>query len=327
MDRRRCCAGMATLGLLAAWPWPAVRAAGRVVVHVQDNFGLRALPLRLAERLGYCAQEGVVLRWTPEPTEEGTAQEGGSAAVYLLSLDRLARRVLAGADLRVAAALVRAPQFAIGVSAQTGELSADFWREARVGVPLGQEVAAQLAARVLAQGWSSAPVHWWPLETPDAAVQALQRGTVQALVWGDPLLTRLERAGALRLLADLRHPQQAQRWLGGPLLCAVLAAEAAQFDAHGEVLRRLVAALQRALAWLHAASSVDLAVHADVAGLAQDRATFLGVVERLRPTYSVEAAVPLGALRHSLRLLASLPGGLAYQTLDPLRLLPSRGWT
>lgn len=329
MDRRRCCRHLGGLGLLAgAWPWKRLHAAQRrVVVRVQTDLAWRGLPLRLAERLGHCAQEGLSLQWVPDLPEEADADDAVGPLVHVLSFDRLVRRVLSGADLRWCATLVRTPQLAIAVSTQAGALRPESWREARIGVPQGQDVIARLAGWILTQGWGAAPAQWWPLQGAAAAEQALSRGTVQLLVWGDPLLTRLERDGSLRLLVDLRHPQQAQRWLGAPLLCAGVAAPAAQFEAHGQTLRQLVRALQRTLQWLHGASALDLAAHADLAAMEHDRALFLRVLERLRASYATEAAVEPAAVQQALRLLASLPGGVVYQAADAARLLPPRGWS
>ncbi|MDW8336205.1 MAG: hypothetical protein RMK34_04450 [Tepidimonas sp.] len=330
MDRRRC------LGIGAAWvaaaAWPGVQAsagAQRWVVRMQGDLGLRALPLQLAERLGYCAQERLELLWLPDGDEDSWAEDPALPQVHVLSFDRLVRRMLAGTELRIVMALVRTPQLGLGVATAVRPVQAPSWNQVRIGVPYGQEAAARLAAWVLAQGWGvrPAPSQWWPLEGAAAAEAALRRGTVQALAWGDPLLTRLELDGALHLLADLRHPHQAQRLLGAPLLCTCVAAAPTLFEQHGDGLRRLALAVQRALRWLSTASALDLAAHADLAGLAHERATFLRVLERLRASYSVEVAVERAAVQQSLRLLAALPGGTLYQAVDGQRLLPPRNWT
>ncbi|TSE21628.1 hypothetical protein Talka_00304 [Tepidimonas alkaliphilus] len=317
MDRRRCCASLVAL-LAAQSARPA--ALDRVAVQCEAVTPWAALPLRLAQRLGFTAQERVELRWVTSADAEGS-ESSAVPGLRVGPFDRLVRWVLAGGDARIVAGWVRSPQFAVGLAPATPDSQP--WR---LGVPHDRQLWASLAGMVLQRGWSRKAVLWQPLADAAEAEAALASGSVQGLAWGDPLLTRLERAGRLHVLADLRHPLQGQRWLGGPLLCTVLAAPSALWDAQAALLQRVARALRRALAWLQEASAMDLAPHADLAGLAHDRVTFLQVLERLRPSYSLTGSVDAQAVHQSLRLLASLPGGVVDQGFDPQRLLPPRGW-
>jgi NitT/TauT family transport system substrate-binding protein len=316
MDRRR------WMRWAAAAAWMGVAGAGHaaddtVQLRVQAGLGLRALPLWLAQRLGYLAQHGVHVRWGTELDDF----EPAGPTVHVLALQTLAQRALQGQPVRAWMVLVRSPQLGLGTAAPSAQVDASYWRSARIGVPTGTELAAPLAAQVLMQRWGVLPStrQWVVLRGPAQAQAALLEGQVQALCWGEPLLTQLELAGALHVQADLRHPQQSQRWLGGPLVCTCLCCMAD--DVGHPVLGRFALAVQRALRWLSSASAIDLAEHAEVAGMAHERALFLQMMDRLRATYSVEGALDVTTMRQSMRLLAALPGGVAYQGLDAARLV------
>ncbi|TSE24696.1 ABC transporter substrate-binding protein [Tepidimonas aquatica] len=316
MDRRRWMRWAAA----AAWMGVAVdghAAQDTVLLRVQAGLGLRALPLWLAQRLGYLTQHGVHVRWGVELDD----LDPPGATVQVLALQTLAQRALQGQPLRAWMALVRSPQLGLGAAAPSAQVDASYWRNARIGVPAGTELAAPLAAQVVAQRWGVLPStrQWVVLRGPAQAQVALLEGQVQALCWGEPLLTQLELAGALHVQVDLRHPQQSQRWLGGPLVCTCLCCS--MEDIGHPAVGRVAGAVQRALRWLSTASAIDLADHADVAGMAHERALFLQMMERLRGTYSVDGALDVATMQQSLRMLAALPGGVRYQGLDVARLV------
>ena len=91
--------GFAAALAAAAGPRQAAAAAPNLVLRLQDDLGLRALPLLLAERLGHFAQERLEPRWLPQADD--FAENDSILTVYALSFDRLVRRVLGGADLRL----------------------------------------------------------------------------------------------------------------------------------------------------------------------------------------------------------------------------------
>lgn len=330
MDRRRCL----RVGVMAAMTAAAtlrVRAAPLrpVTVQWQTDAPLKILPVRLADRLGYFAAEGVPVAFEPWSERPLEALPGArpAARVYAGGFEVVLRQHLQGQPELAFLTVARTPQLGFGLRhplrAET-DLPLQL-QDARIGVPQANRLAQRIAWLVLqTHGAQPRPAQFVALPDVRQAQAAFLVGDVDAVCVGDPLLTRLQRLGVIRVVTDTRHLSESLRLLGGPVVCACLSASAAQVESHAAELQAVARAVQRALRWLQTAGPVDLAQHADLAGFAGDPGTFLSVIMHTRESFAVDGALDERSVHNALRVLRVLPQGRVYDGLDSGRLYTTR---
>lgn len=330
MDRRRCLrmGAMAAVVAAAAVRVPAATLRP-VTIQWQTDAPLKVLPVRLAERLGYFAAEGVPVAFEPWSERPPQALPGARSPVRVTAggFDSVLRQHLQGQLELVFLTLARTPQLGFGLR-HSLQASAELplqLEDARIGVPQASRLAQRIAwLVVLAHGVQPRPTQFVALPTAQQAQAAFQRGEVDAVCVGDPLLTGLQRRGAIRVVTDTRHLSESLRLLGGPVLCAGLSASAAVVESHAAELQAVARAVQRALRWLQTAGPMDLAPHAGLAGFAGDPGAFLSVIMHTRESFAVDGAVDERAIHNVLRILRSLPQGHQYEGIEPVRLYTAR---
>ncbi|WP_334153846.1 ABC transporter substrate-binding protein [Tepidimonas sp.] len=223
--------------------------------------------------------------------------------------------------------LARTPQLGFGLrhSLQAGAELPLQLEDARIGVPQASRLAQRIAwLVVLAHGVQPRQTQFVALPTAQQARAAFQLREVDAVCVGDPMLTRLQRRGDIRVVTDTRHLSESLRLLGGPVLCPRLSASAAVVESHAAELQAVARAVQRALRWLQTAGPMDLAPHAGLAGFAGDPGAFLSVIMHTREAFAVDGAVDERAIHNVLRILRSLPQGHQYEGIEPVRLYTAR---
>ncbi|WP_299022786.1 hypothetical protein [uncultured Tepidimonas sp.] len=327
MDRRGCLRVLGGAVVTTTLP-PRVRAGAAAPVSVQWalHTPLAALPVRLAERLGYFAAEGVAVALAPHGSASAAALDPDAVRVHAGAFDFVLRQQLHGQPEQAFLALVRTPQLGFGwrhpAPAQGQGLAA---APVRVGVLAGDRMAPAIAALVLqGQGVAPGQVQYPTLGDVAHTQTLLASGTIDAVCVGDPMLTQLQRQGAIRLVADTRHPSDSQRLLGGPVLCACLSAPEPQVRRHGAELQSVARAVRRALRWLQTAGPSDLARHADLGGFAGDPSLFLSILMHTRGAFSPDGTLEPQAVQQVLRVLYAQPQGMDYDSLDPTRLYTTR---
>jgi len=134
-------------------------------------------------------------------------------------------------------------------------------------------------------------------------VGALESGAIAAAVMADPWATRLIEEGKAVVLADLRQPREAARWLGEPTVHAALFAGADSKLGPAE-LTPLCRALLRAIARIRTASADDLEAKLprSIVGTPEDFALRL---RGARDSFLPDGWVTTDMLAASLRLIRS----------------------
>lgn len=270
---------------------------------MQPDARFKLLPVRLAERLGYFAAEGLSVSFA--------AQDGrpGQPLVQVGGLEQLLERRSRGHREQAILAIARTPQMAFGLrpsARSVGDIGASL-QQSRIGLAAPSAVARRVAWLALqAHNVPPQSARFIPLPDTRNARAAFLGGQVDAICYDDPLITRLQRSGDIQMVADTRHLSESLRLFGGAMVCACLSAPGALLDSHAAELQALVRSVQRALRWLQTAAPMDLAAHAGLAGFAGDPSTFLSVFVHARETFSVDGAIEEGAVRNTVRILREL---------------------
>jgi NitT/TauT family transport system substrate-binding protein len=297
---------------------PAARpGAARLAIAVDSRSSFCYLPLTIAERLGYFAQEGVdvEIREFPDAAQSLHALQSGAVHVlsgpYASTIAQQAR----GQNLQSFVLQGRAPQVVVGVSLETmghyGGL-ADL-RGRRVGVMATSSASHRVASLVLAKvGLRSTDVQYVPLPNAAAAVQAFRRGELDAISYTDPTVTQLEQLGALKVVADTRSTRGTAEVFGGPLPSGCLCVPASFLTQYPKASQALADSMVHALKWLQTAGPSDLIKAVPERYFQGDRALYLAAFARVREAWTVDGMMPETGPATAARMLAQFeePGSL-----------------
>lgn len=267
----------------------------RIVLAVAHKAAFCQLPLTLAERLGFFAQErvDVQIREFPDATAALQAVLSGTAQVF--SGPFVSTLLPQARGLRSIVLQSRAPQLVLGVSSQTMGHFRQLrdLRGKRVGV-MGLGTGSHRITRLLlARAGIAAPeVHYIPLAANAAALGALRAGQVDAICYDDPTITMLEQGGDLRVVADTRTLRGCTDVFGGPMPSAMLGVLPHWVNEQPDGCQALVSALVHALKWLQTAGPSDLIQAVPEAYFQGDRALYLAAFSRAREAWSPDGLMP-----------------------------------
>lgn len=320
LSRRVWLLGAASLTLP---PWLASRAQPAAVdILVQGIDRIQSLPLVLAQRLGFFQSEGLNVSLSAVPADTRTLEAVGrlSTSVFAGSFERTLYLNATGRPHRAFVLLSRSPQKVLGISAlhmPAGQEVSDLVG-AQIGIPALGSASERVAQWVLMRaGLKVSDVQFVELPNPVQAMAALNSGTVDALCYGDPAITRLEMAGVLRVLTDTRTLRDTEKVFGGPVACACLSASTAFIDAQPQVVQGLTSAIVRSLVWLRTAGASDLMRHVPESFMHGDRSLFLGMFHRSRESLAIDGLMPDGAALNLMRALERLRLPVEWQSVQP----------
>lgn len=322
LSRRVWLQGAASLTLFPALAGHAQPGLAHVEIRVQGMERIQQLPLVLADRLGFFQAEGLNVTMIPVPAEWRTLEQVARlpAVVFAGSFERTLYLNAMGQSHQAFVILSRLPQMVLGTSAihmPAGQGVVDL-----IGAQIGVQGAGTVSERVarwvlLRAGLKTTDVQFVELPVPGQAMVALNSGMVDALCYGDPVITQLELAGVLRVLIDMRTQRDTETVFGGPVACVCLSAPSAFIDAHPQVVQALASAIVRSLVWLRTAGPSDLMRHVPETFMHGDRTLFLEMLHRSRETFALDGLMPEVAPMNVIRALDRLRLPIEWHGVQP----------
>lgn len=321
-------------GLAASCGEPAALAAPvgtvhRVQVVVQNSKQIKQLPLILAYRLGYFRGEGLDVQLQDLPVQAHSLPNVAQfpAEVFAGTFERT---VLQHAQRRPHQAFVlmsRAPQVVLGVSPNA--LPGHATLKDLVGCSIGVAASGTLSHRVarlmlLRAGLRPTDVNFVEVANADRALEAFHLGEIDALSYTDPVITRLELGGVIRVVSDTRGLRDSDHVFGGPVLCSCLSASREYVEQNGEVCQALTNGVVKALKWLHTATPSDLTTHVPESHMGGDRAVFLAAFNKSRETLATDGTIPLQGPVNVIRALDRLQLNLSLAGVVPAETYTNR---
>ena len=245
-------------------------AAGFVACHgSQQQSGLRTvrlaihqdpiafLPVRVAQTLGYYAEDGLAVETSEVVggTKAIQALIGGSVDVAAASMPDAVQLAVEGRDVRGFLLLYTRPTAALAVApSQSGSIRTISDLKGRtVGVSAPGSASHQILNFLLvSSGLSPDAVSNVSVGMSASSVAALEHGTVDAAVLlGSAIATFERRHPGTAFLVDLRTPAGAQQVFGSEVFPSLgLMAEERWLRANGDTARRLVRAVMRGMRWV-----------------------------------------------------------------------------
>lgn len=322
MQRRHVLAGLGSV-----WAWgPAGLAAPAhlrpVTVVAQALDQIKQLPLVLAQRLGFFAAEGldVNLQSVPASVRTLDALADLPAQVFAGTFERTLYLQARGRSQQAFVLVSRSPQVVLGTSTRLLPPDADLADLAgsSIGVYASGSMGHRVAQWVLLRaGLRASDVHFVEIPDPQEALEAFERGAIDAVSYTDPLITRLEQRGVIRVVSDTRSLRDCDQVFGGPVACTCLSASPSFIEREPELVQGLTNAVVRALKWLHTAGPSDLVRFTPDALMQGERAVFLSAFSRSRETLAADGTFAAQAPRNVMRALERLRLPIALEGVDP----------
>jgi NitT/TauT family transport system substrate-binding protein len=278
-------------------PRPGLQAV-RLAIH-QDPIAV--LPVRVAQTLGFCAEEGLAVE-TFEVAGGAKAMQallGGSVDVAVASMSDAVQLAVEGRDVRGFLLLYTRPIAALVVApSRSGSIRTIGDLKGRtVGVSAPGSASHQiLNFLVVSSGLSPDAVSTVSVGMAASSVAALEHGSVDAAVLLGSAITDFERRHpGTRFLVDLRVPTDTLQVFGSEVFPSLgLMAEERWLRANGDTARRLVRAVVRGMRWVREHSAEEVrAMIPESGGMRVE--SELQAIRQMQTVLSADGLMPAGS--------------------------------
>ncbi len=289
----------------------AATTSPKVSIALAAKSSLYHLPLVLAEQLGFFKNENLQIDWLEcesglqavQMATQGQADVVSGAFEHTLDLQAQ------GLNYRAFVLQSRAPQISLGLAS----------RKAMAMKSLADLKSIKLGISSLGSGTHWFAQQWMQKNQIDIesiqfielgastshVIETVKAGTIDALCHIDPIIHYLEQKNELRLLADSRSMLSSQRMFGGPMLGACLFGKAEFLQKRSDVALTLTRGVVRSLQWLKTAGPSDFIKMVPSANWMGDRAMYLGALEKVRDTYSLDGLFDVESAQTAWRARAN----------------------
>src|SRR5882724_4438836 len=255
-------------GLLALVPHTAgAQAPEKRKINVATaSLGLPYLPLIIAQQRKYFAEEGLEVEIAAFSGGSKALQSlmGGSSDVASGAYSNTLTMAAKGQRLKNFVVQVRYPALTIAVSKRVADRyksPADL-KGMKIGVSAPGSSTHMIVAHLLGKGGlKSEDVSIIGVGTSAAAVAAIEQGEIDAIINSDPVMTKLETDGAIRIIAETRTRKGTEDLFGGPYPEAGLYSTAEFITKNPKTIQALTNAIVRAELWMQKATIEDIAAN------------------------------------------------------------------
>jgi NitT/TauT family transport system substrate-binding protein len=278
------------------------------------------LPITIAERKGFFADEGLAVEVIDFNGGAKAVQAlvGGSADMAAGSFEHVVATSAKGQPIQSAMVFGRHAGVVVAVRKDKASAyrSARDLAGARVGVTApGSGTHMFLNSWLTRQGVDPKSVAIVGVGSGAAAVAAIRSGQVDALANLDPVMTILQRDGAIQVLLDGRTDEGMQAAYGDEYAAGALFGKPEYMTRHGESVRRLVSAVRRAVVWMQASSMEEIA-DAVPANYYSDRSEYIEALQRNMPSFSSDMRMNTEVATTVHRVLTQFDPKLAVLRVD-----------
>src|SRR5438093_728895 len=199
----------------------------QVALAVGGKTALYYLPLTICERLGYFKQQGldITINDFRGGAQSLQALVGGSVDVVTGAYEHTIRMQAKGQDIKAVIELGRFPGIVVGVRSEKAPSyrSAADLKGMKIGVSApGSSTNFFVMYMMSKAGLKPADASYIGVGIGPSAVAAIKKGEIDALSNLDPMMTKLEQDGDIRIVADSRTEAGTRAIFGGSNPAAVL---------------------------------------------------------------------------------------------------------
>jgi sulfonate transport system substrate-binding protein len=303
---------LVAVALALTAPGQAQAALEKTQVHIAvgGKAAFYYLPLTIAEQLGYFKAEGldVTISDFAGGSTALRAVVGGSADVVSGAYEHTIS--LQGKKQFFQAFVLqgRLPQISMGVAtarAATYKSPKDL-KGMKIGVSAPGSSTNNLVNQMLGkEGLKPTDVSIVGVGTGAGAIAAIKSGQIDAISNTDPVMTKLEQDGAVKIIADTRTFKGTSAVWGAPLPAGCLYAPIEFVKKNPNTVQALTNAIVRADKWLETATPQDILKTVPETYLLGDKALYLFSYGKIKEALSIDGSISDAGAKATLKALAA----------------------
>jgi len=283
----------------------------KVHIAVGGKAAFYYLPLTIAEQLGYFKAEGLDVQISDFAggSQSLRAVVGGSADVVSGAYEHTINMQAKNQMLQCFALMGRAPQISVGIATSKAGAykSAKDLKGLKIGVSAPGSSTNMLVNQMLAKvGLKPSDVSIVGVGTGAGAIAAVKSGQIDAISNTDPVMTKLEQDGAVKIIADTRTLKGTEEVFGGPMPAACLYAPIAFVRNNPHTVQALTNAIVRADKWVQRASPQDILKTVPETYLLGDKALYLFAYSKVKEALSPDGYIADAGPRTTLKVLPGI---------------------
>ena len=301
----------------------------QLTLGVGGKSALYYLPLTICERLGYFKEQGldVIIEDFRGGAQSLQALVGGSVDVVTGAYEHTIRMQAKGQDIRAVIELGRFPGIAVGLRkdrAPAYKSAADL-KGTKIGVTApGSSTHFFVMYLMSKAGLAPADASYIGVGASASAVAAMKRGEIDALSNVDPMITRLEQDGDIKIIADSRTEEGTRAIFGGSNPAAVLYLKHQFAQSNPNTVEALVNAFYKTLKWLEKATPDAIAATVPEEYFLGDKALYLAAVKANKQVYSLTGLIAPAGMQSSADMLTAFDPELKAAKVDLSRTFEDR---
>ena len=301
----------------------------QLTLGVGGKTALYYLPLTIAERLGYFKEQGldVSINDFRGGAQSLQALVGGSADVVTGAYEHTIRMQAKGQDVRALIELGRFPGIVLGLRKERAAAykSAADLKGMKIGVSAPGSSTNFFVMYLMAKaGLKPADAAYIGVGIGPSVIAAIKRGDIDAVSNLDPMMTKLEMDGDIKVVADTRTEEGTRAIFGGSNPAAVLYARQDFISRNPNTTQALVNAFYKTLKWLERATPEQVAATVPEEYWLGDKALYMAAVKASKPAYSLDGVIPAAGMRSASDMLIAFDEELKGANVDLARTFDDR---
>jgi len=293
----------------------------QITLGVGGKTALYYLPLTIAERLGHFKEQGldVTINDFRGGAQSLQALAGGSVDVVAGAYEHTIRMQAKGQDVRALIELGRFPGIVLGIRkdrANAYKSPADL-KGMKIGVSAPGSSTNFFVMYLLAKaGLKPTDASYIGVGIGPSVIAAVIKGEIDAISNLEPMMTKLELQGQIKVVADTRTEEGTRAIFGGSNPAAVLYAKQDFIARNPNTVQALVNAFCKTLKWLESATPEQVTATVPEEYWLGDRALYTAAVKANKPAYSVTGVIPAAGMRSASDMLVAFDDELKNAKVD-----------
>jgi NitT/TauT family transport system substrate-binding protein len=293
----------------------------KVRLAVGGKSSLYYLPLTITERLGYFKEAGLDVEISDFAGGAKSLQAliGGSADVVTGSFDHTIQMQAKSQSIVAVVQLGRFPGFALALRK---EKAANYTgpkdlKGMKIGVTAPGSSTHFMVLYMMAQvGLKPDDAVFIGTGSGGTVVAAVQHGEVDGISNADPMITKLDKEGLIKIAADTRTLEGTTKVYGGPYPAAVLYTPASFIEKNPNTVQALVTAFVRGLKWVQAHNADEIAKMMPEEYMLGDKPLFVEAIKANHEAYSPDGRFMKDGPETALKVLKAFDPNVQTATID-----------